>query len=47
MQSPEMKARLATLGAEPWTMSPEEFDRLRAAEFADNARLVKAAGIRN
>lgn len=46
MQSPEMKTKLATLGAEPWTLSPEEFDRLRTHEFADNVRLVKAAGIR-
>jgi tripartite-type tricarboxylate transporter receptor subunit TctC len=46
MHSPEMKARLATLGSEPWTMSPAEFDKMRALEFEDNVRLVKAAGIR-
>ena len=46
MHSPDMKERLAKLGSEPWTMSPEEFDALRRKEIVDNERLVKAAGIK-
>jgi tripartite-type tricarboxylate transporter receptor subunit TctC len=46
MNSPEMKERLAKLGAEPWTMTADEFDALRRREVVDNERLVKAAGIR-
>lgn len=46
MQTPEMKERLAKLGAEPWTMSPDEFDALRRKELVDNERLVKTAGIK-
>ena len=46
MHSPDMKERLAKLGSEPWTMSPEEFDTLRRRELIDNERLVKAAGIK-
>jgi tripartite-type tricarboxylate transporter receptor subunit TctC len=44
--TPEMKDRLAKLGSEPWTMSPEAFDALRRKELVDNERLVKAAGIK-
>lgn len=46
MTTPEMKERMAKLGAEPWTMSPEEFDALRRRELIENERLVKAAGIK-
>ncbi len=46
MNTPDMKDRLAKLGTEPWTMSPEEFDALRRKELVDNERLVKAAGIK-
>ncbi len=46
MNAPDMKERLAKLGSEPWTMSPEEFDTLRRRELVDNERLVKAAGIK-
>lgn len=46
MTSPDMKERLAKLGSEPWTMSPEEFDALRRRELVDNDRLIKAAGIK-
>jgi tripartite-type tricarboxylate transporter receptor subunit TctC len=46
MQSAEMKERLAKLGAEPWTMTPEEFDALRRKELVDNDRLIKTAGIK-
>jgi tripartite-type tricarboxylate transporter receptor subunit TctC len=46
LMTPEMKDRLAKLGSEPWTMSPEAFDALRRKELVDNERLVKAAGIK-
>ena len=46
MTTPEMKDRMAKLGTEPWTMSPDEFDALRRKELVDNERLVKAAGIK-
>ena len=46
MNTDDMKERMAKLGAEPWTMSPEEFDALRRRELVDNDRLVKAAGIK-
>ena len=46
MSTPDMKDRLAKLGTEPWTMSPEEFDALRRKELVDNERLVKTAGIK-
>ena len=46
MTSADMKERLAKLGTEPWTMSPEAFDVLRRRELAENERLVKTAGIK-
>ena len=46
MTTDDMKERMAKLGAEPWTMSPEEFDALRRRELVENDRLVKAAGIK-
>ena len=46
MGTPEIKARLDNLGAEPMTMTPAEFDRFIAAEKAKAEQVVKAAGIR-
>ena len=46
MTTPDMKERMAKLGTEPWTMSPQEFDTLRLRELVDNDRLVKVAGIK-
>jgi tripartite-type tricarboxylate transporter receptor subunit TctC len=46
LQSPEMVARMKTLGAEPMPMTPEEFDAYIREEIALNAKLVKAAGIK-
>lgn len=46
LQSPEMVARMKTIGAEPMPMSPDEFDDYIREEIALNARLVKAAGIK-
>ena len=46
MSSAEMKERLASLGAEAWTMSPAAFDDYIRQELAANAAIVKAAGIK-
>ena len=46
LQAPEVKERLAKLGAEPLPMSPEQFDAYIREELAANARIVKAAGIK-
>lgn len=42
---PEVKERFTALGADPWTMSPEQFDAYIKAEIASNVPLVKAAGL--
>ncbi|HEV2039646.1 MAG TPA: tripartite tricarboxylate transporter substrate binding protein [Casimicrobiaceae bacterium] len=44
--SPETKKRFETEGAEPLSMSPDEFGRFIAAETIKWARVVKEAGIR-
>jgi tripartite-type tricarboxylate transporter receptor subunit TctC len=46
LQSPEVRERLANLGAEPMPMSPEQFDAYIRDEYASNARIVKAAGLK-
>ena len=46
MASPEMKERLATLGAEAWTMGSTQFDDYVRQELAANAAIVGAAGIK-
>lgn len=46
MASPEMKERLAGLGAEAWTMTSAQFDDYVKQELASNASIVKAAGIK-
>jgi tripartite-type tricarboxylate transporter receptor subunit TctC len=45
LQLPEVKERLANLGAEPLPMSPEQFDSYIRDEYVANARIVKAAGL--
>jgi len=45
VQVPEVKERLARLGAEPLTMPPEQFDAYVRKELKTNAVLVKEAGI--
>lgn len=45
LQSPELKERLAALGAEPWSMKSEDVDVLVKRELGENAALIKAAGI--
>ena len=44
--SPETRKRFETEGAEPLSMSPEEFSRFIAAETTKWGRVVKEAGIR-
>ena len=46
LATPEVKERLAKLGAEQGTMTPEAFDAYIKDEMAANAALVKAAGIK-
>jgi tripartite-type tricarboxylate transporter receptor subunit TctC len=43
INSPEVKERFARLGAEAWTLSPQQFDDYIKAEIKSNAELVKAA----
>jgi tripartite-type tricarboxylate transporter receptor subunit TctC len=43
---PEVKERLAKIGADPSPTSPSEFDALVVRELAENGQLVKAAGIK-
>src|SRR5882672_1614870 len=45
LQVPEVRERMARLGAEPMTMTPEQFDALIREELRINPVLVKAAGI--
>jgi tripartite-type tricarboxylate transporter receptor subunit TctC len=45
LQTPEMKERMAKLGAEPMLMAPAEFDAHIKTEIGANAALVKAAAI--
>lgn len=41
----DVRKRLATLAADPWMTSPEDFDRFLRAEAAQTQRLAKKAGI--
>jgi tripartite-type tricarboxylate transporter receptor subunit TctC len=43
---PEVKERLAKIGAEPAPTTPKEFDALVVRELKENGELVKAAGIK-
>ena len=45
LASPEVKARFANLGADAWTLKPEQFDAYIKDEIISNAKLVKAAGL--
>ena len=45
LASPEVKERFAKLGADAWTMKPEQFDAYLKEEIRTNAVLVKAAGL--
>jgi tripartite-type tricarboxylate transporter receptor subunit TctC len=45
LASPEVKERFARLGADAWTLKPEQFDTYIRDEIKSNAALVKAAGL--
>jgi tripartite-type tricarboxylate transporter receptor subunit TctC len=45
LNTPEVKERFATLGADAWTLKPEQFDAYIHEEIKTNAVLVKAAGL--
>jgi len=45
LQSPDLKERMAKIGAEPMLMTPQEFDAYIKKEIGTNAAVVKAAGI--
>ncbi len=46
LATPDMKERLAALGAEPLVMSPAEFRKFMRDEMDDSAKVVKAANIK-
>ncbi len=46
LAEPEVRERVAALGAEAMPMSPAEFDRFLRAEMDEAARIVKAGGIK-
>jgi tripartite-type tricarboxylate transporter receptor subunit TctC len=45
LRSPEVRERLAVLGAEPMPMAPDKFDTDIRDEYVANAKIVKAAGM--
>jgi tripartite-type tricarboxylate transporter receptor subunit TctC len=45
LNTPEVKERFTTLGADAWTLPPEQFDAYIREEIKTNAVLVKAAGL--
>ncbi len=45
LAQPEVRERLARLGADAWTMTPEAFDDYLRAEVESNAKVVKDAGL--
>ena len=45
LNTPEVKERFAALGADAWTLPPEQFDAYLKEEIKSNAVLVKAAGL--
>lgn len=45
-QAPDVKERLAGLGAEPMPMTPSEFTQFVDSEIVESAKVVKAAGIK-
>jgi len=46
LQSPEIKERLSTLGAEAMPMTPAEFKSFVHGEIDDSGKVIKAAGIK-
>jgi len=45
LNTPEVKERFLTLGADAWTLRPEQFDAYVREEVRSNAALVRAAGL--
>ena len=45
LAAPEVKERFTALGADAWTLKPEQFDAYVHDEIKANAGLVKAAGL--
>ncbi len=45
LNTPEVRERFTSLGADAWTLKPEQFDAYINAEIKSNAALVKAAGL--
>jgi tripartite-type tricarboxylate transporter receptor subunit TctC len=45
LNTPEVKERFLTLGADAWTLRPEQFEAYVRDEIKSNATLVKAAGL--
>ena len=45
LATPEVKERFLKLGADAWTLAPEQFDAYIKDEIKANAALVKAAGL--
>ena len=45
LNSPEIKKRFAVLSIEPWSASPDEFDKFIRHEVALNLKLAKRAGL--
>jgi tripartite-type tricarboxylate transporter receptor subunit TctC len=43
---PDVRERLASLGAEPMSMTPSEFARFVRSEIDDSAHTARTAGIR-
>lgn len=46
LQTPEVRERLASLGAEPLPLSPEQFDAMIRDELVANSAIVKVAGMK-
>ena len=46
VNTPEVRESLNKLGFEPQTSTPEQFTALIRTEIAQNARLIKAAGMK-
>ena len=44
--TPEVRERLAALGADAMPMTPAEFAKFVRAEIDDSAKVIKAAGIK-
>jgi tripartite-type tricarboxylate transporter receptor subunit TctC len=46
LATPDMKSKMLKIGADPYTLMPEEFDALIRRELVENEKLVKAVGIK-